>query len=120
MVEVGETAVLTDDRYQSDRIQDFGRRYPRGAWHLWHLDCHQQTRKESGTVTGDGIAILERNEARLAAYHVVSLLNLEVNNELFTDFSEALEKAMEGASREQVRSLGQVFHVLSKHLVVRE
>ena len=39
MIEVGARAFLTDDRYQSARIQDFGRSYPRGAWHLWHVEC---------------------------------------------------------------------------------
>ena len=53
MIEVGETAVLTDDRYQSERIQDFGRRYPRGAWHLWHPDCHQAANnKTEGATNG--------------------------------------------------------------------
>jgi hypothetical protein len=41
MIEVGERAVLTDDRYSSCRVQDFGRSYPRGAWHLWHPACRE-------------------------------------------------------------------------------
>jgi hypothetical protein len=40
MIEVGESAVLTDDRYMDSRVQWFGRQYARGAWHLWHSACH--------------------------------------------------------------------------------
>lgn len=49
MVEVGESATLTDDRYRSERIQDFGRQYARGAWHLWHPECFTQCREHFAT-----------------------------------------------------------------------
>lgn len=39
MIEVGEPAILTDDRYMADAIQWHGRKYRRGAWHLWHPVC---------------------------------------------------------------------------------
>lgn len=42
MIEKGAEAVLTDDRHMSQRLQDFGRSYVRGAWHLWHLHCHRE------------------------------------------------------------------------------
>lgn len=42
MIEKGERAVLTDDRHMSQRLQDFGRSYVRGAWHLWHPHCHRE------------------------------------------------------------------------------
>lgn len=44
IIEVGEAAVLTDDRYMDSKIQWFGRTYRRGAWHLWHSDCHAAAR----------------------------------------------------------------------------
>jgi hypothetical protein len=46
MIEVGETAVLTDDRYMDAQIQWHGRRYQRGAWHSWHPACHDRERGE--------------------------------------------------------------------------
>jgi hypothetical protein len=39
MIEVGDSAVLTDDRYRDSKVQWFGRSYKRGAWHLWHPAC---------------------------------------------------------------------------------
>lgn len=40
MVEAGELAVLTDDRRVTTRVPWFGRFEERGAWHLWHPECH--------------------------------------------------------------------------------
>ncbi len=48
MVEVGEQAVLTDDRYAADRISQNhgGAQYNArlGSWHLWHPACHAAVR----------------------------------------------------------------------------
>lgn len=46
MVEVGDEAILTDDRYLADAIQWHGRRYPRGAWHLTHPDCFERAQAD--------------------------------------------------------------------------
>lgn len=43
MVERGENAVLTDDRYADyhvGRMSGAMRSVVRGAWHLWHPACH--------------------------------------------------------------------------------
>ena len=40
MVEVGEEAVLTDDRFMFQREWVYSRSYKRGAFHLWHPECH--------------------------------------------------------------------------------
>jgi hypothetical protein len=53
MVEAGERAVLTDDRYTSSRIQDFGRGYRRGAWHLWHPHCYTDAREVVTTTNAE-------------------------------------------------------------------
>lgn len=46
MVEVGQDAVLTDDRWTHDGVsRNHGGamyRATRGAWHLYHLVCHQE------------------------------------------------------------------------------
>ena len=45
MVEVGESAVLSDDRWTKDGVSQNhgGAQYsaPRGAWHLYHPECHE-------------------------------------------------------------------------------
>lgn len=56
MVEVGERAVLTDDRHMAHQPNWMGRTYQRGAWHLWHPAC----------VDGEALEHAER-EAALAA-----------------------------------------------------
>jgi len=40
MVEIGDRAVLTDDRSLDTKTQWFGRKFMRGAWHLYHVACH--------------------------------------------------------------------------------
>jgi|SRR5687767_2820808 len=50
LIEAGEQAILTDDRYMTSKVQWFGREYQRGAWHIWHPDCwteREQQRRHS-------------------------------------------------------------------------
>ncbi len=54
MIEVGASAVLTDDRYMEARIQWHGRKFQRGAWHLWHPDCHKAARGADLLLTRKG------------------------------------------------------------------
>lgn len=58
MIGVGESAVLTDDRYRSEKINHFGRSYPRGAWHLWHEACNAErlTRNAEFAARANGTA----------------------------------------------------------------
>lgn len=42
MVEVGDCAILTDDRTVTVDVPWFGRFEERGSWHLWHPACHAQ------------------------------------------------------------------------------